>query len=125
MQTANVNTVLAPVAVGAVSLNNHVVMAPLTRTRAKELGVPSELAVEYPAQRVTLISSLQRRRRSHLKARAICAPLVFICRNSWTCGGQIAEALHQRGSKIVLQLLPVGKIAAAIKSGQTASRAPV
>ena len=44
---------LTPVTLGAVSLENRILMAPLTRMRADNEGVPSPLAMEYYAQRAT------------------------------------------------------------------------
>ena len=42
------------VTLGAISLNNRMVMAPLTRSRApKDTGVPQALNVTYYAQRAT------------------------------------------------------------------------
>ncbi|MFX5656504.1 alkene reductase, partial [Acinetobacter baumannii] len=40
-----------PMQLGAVQLQNRIVMAPLTRSRAKAGDVPTELAAEYYAQR--------------------------------------------------------------------------
>ena len=44
---------LTPVTLGSVSLENRVLMAPLTRMRADNEGVPSPLAAEYYAQRAS------------------------------------------------------------------------
>jgi N-ethylmaleimide reductase len=44
---------LTPITLGAVSLENRVLMAPLTRMRADNEGVPSPLAIEYYAQRAS------------------------------------------------------------------------
>ncbi len=40
-----------PTRFGALNLSNRVVMAPLTRTRATEDGVPTDIMVEYYRQR--------------------------------------------------------------------------
>ena len=42
-----------PLDVGALRLDNRIVMAPLTRQRAGEDGVPTELHAEHYAQRAT------------------------------------------------------------------------
>ncbi len=39
---------------GALHLRNRIVMAPLTRTRAGEQGIPNDLLVEHYAQRAGL-----------------------------------------------------------------------
>ena len=43
-----------PVRVGRYSLPNRLVMAPMTRSRAKFDGTPGELAAEYYAQRASV-----------------------------------------------------------------------
>ena len=40
-----------PAVFGALNLSNRVVMAPLTRTRADDAGVPTDTMVEYYRQR--------------------------------------------------------------------------
>ena len=42
-----------PVSLGALELANRVVMAPLTRLRAGEEGIPNDLLVEYYRQRAS------------------------------------------------------------------------
>lgn len=43
----------APTNLGAIELANRIVMAPMTRTRAGEDGVPKAMHAEYYAQRAT------------------------------------------------------------------------
>jgi len=43
-----------PVRVGRHTLSNRLVMAPMTRSRASDDGVPSELAIMYYSQRAAL-----------------------------------------------------------------------
>ena len=40
-----------PLRVGRLTLKNRIVMAPMTRCRAVDINVPSDLVVEYYAQR--------------------------------------------------------------------------
>ena len=44
-----------PVSLGPYRLANRIVMAPLTRSRASEDGVPNSLMAEYYAQRASAI----------------------------------------------------------------------
>ena len=53
-----------PVKLGPLQLPNRIVMAPLTRSRAKEGDVPGELAIEYYAQRASAGQSARRQRGS-------------------------------------------------------------
>ena len=43
----------SPVSLGSIALKNRIVMAPLTRNRAGEGGVPQDLNVTYYAQRAS------------------------------------------------------------------------
>ena len=47
------NDLFSPVQLGSIALKNRIVMAPLTRNRAGENGVPNDLNVTYYAQRAT------------------------------------------------------------------------
>ena len=55
-----------PVRVGRYTLPNRLVMAPMTRSRAKFDGAPGELAAEYYAQRAGVGLIGQRRARGLL-----------------------------------------------------------
>ncbi len=44
----------SPVALGSAELANRLVMAPLTRIRSDERGVPTDAVVEYYRQRASL-----------------------------------------------------------------------
>ncbi len=120
MESTNVDALLSPVTFGALSLKNRVVMAPLTRSRASALGVPSELAAEYYAQRsgagliITEAAQISFEGMGYPRTPGVHTPEQL---ERWR---PIVEAVHQRGSKIVSQLWHVGRIAAAINRGKSA-----
>lgn len=102
---------LSPVAVGAVTLPNRVVMAPLTRSRAGQPGdVPTELNATYYAQRAG--------------AGLIVSEATQISQQgqgyAWTPGlytdaqeagwARVTEAVHAKGGRIAAQLWHVGRI---------------
>ncbi|GGD18173.1 alkene reductase [Franconibacter pulveris 601] len=99
-----------PVKIGALELNNRIVMAPLTRMRAVDERSPGEVTKEYYVQRAS-------------------AGLIFTEATSVTPQGvgypntpgiwsekqveawkEIVEAVHAKGGKIVLQLWHVGRV---------------
>ncbi|MGO4470000.1 alkene reductase, partial [Pseudoduganella sp. RAF53_2] len=100
-----------PITIGALSLKNRVVMAPLTRSRAVGEGrVPNALMAEYYAQRASagLIIS---------EATSVTAQGVGyentpgIWSDEQVAGWKlVTEAVHAKGGKIVLQLWHVGRI---------------
>ena len=101
---------LTPVTLGAVSLENRILMAPLTRMRANNEGVPSPLAIEYYAQRSSagLIIS-EATQISELGKGYPATPGIHSDAqvDVWR---KITDAVHAKGGKIFLQLWHVGRI---------------
>ena len=99
------------VTLGAISLNNRMVMAPLTRSRApKETGVPQELNVTYYTQRATAgLIITEATPISAMGHGYILLPGIYTVEQ--TAGWKkVVDAVHAKGSKIVLQLWHVGRI---------------
>lgn len=101
---------LTPVTLGAVSLENRVFMAPLTRMRADNDGVPSPMAAEYYSQRSSagLIIS-EATQISELGKGYPATPGIYSNTqvDAWC---QVTDAVHAKGGKIFLQLWHVGRI---------------
>ena len=99
------------VTLGAISLKNRMVMAPLTRSRApKETGVPQELNVTYYTQRATAgLIITEATPISAMGHGYILLPGIYT--DEQTAGWKkVVDAVHAKGSKIVLQLWHVGRI---------------
>jgi len=100
-----------PLRVQSWTLPNRLVMAPLTRNRATAGMVPGELAVEYYAQRASagLIVSEGTQPsavgQGYLDTPGIHTPEQVA---GWR---RVADAVHARGGRIVVQLMHVGRIA--------------
>jgi 2,4-dienoyl-CoA reductase-like NADH-dependent reductase (Old Yellow Enzyme family) len=103
-------TLFDPITIGELELNNRIIMAPLTRTRADEGRVPNALMAEYYVQRASagLIIS---------EATAVTPMGVGypdtpgIWSDAQVRGwSNITKAVHANGGKIVLQLWHVGRI---------------
>ena len=56
--SADTSVLFKPIKVGDLTLQTSVVLAPLTRTRASDTHVPSDLAVKYYAQRASYPGTL-------------------------------------------------------------------
>lgn len=95
---------------GSIALKNRIVMAPLTRNRAGEGGVPHALNATYYAQRAS--AGLIVTEATPISAMAHGYPaLPGIYNESQIAGWKmVTDAVHARGGKIVIQLWHVGRI---------------
>jgi 2,4-dienoyl-CoA reductase-like NADH-dependent reductase (Old Yellow Enzyme family) len=100
-----------PIRVGAWELPHRLVMAPLTRNRAEAGMVPGDLAVEYYAQRasaaliVTEGTQPSAVGQGYLNTPGLHTPAQVA---GWR---RVADAVHERGGRIVVQLMHAGRIA--------------
>ena len=103
-------TLFSPAHFGDLALANRVVMAPLTRSRAGAGLVPSPLAAEYYAQRagagliITEATQVSRGAQGYLDTPGIYTP------DQVTGWRAVADAVHAKGGRIVVQLWHVGRI---------------
>ncbi|MDI1362135.1 alkene reductase [Methylotenera sp.] len=100
----------SPVSLGSIALKNRMVMAPLTRNRAGEGGVPQAINVAYYEQRAT--AGLIITEATPISAMAHGYPaLPGIYTDAQVAGWKkVTDAVHAKGGKIVLQLWHVGRI---------------
>lgn len=100
----------SPVTLGAINLKNRMVMAPLTRNRAGEGGVPQPINVTYYEQRAS--AGLIITEATPISAMAHGYPaLPGIYTDAQIAGWKkVTDAVHAKGGKIVLQLWHVGRI---------------
>lgn len=103
---------LAPITIGTVTARNRIFMAPLTRSRAHADGTPSDLQVEYYAQRASAGLIIT-------EATAVSPDGNGAYRNTpgiytdaherqWA---EVAEAVHDRDGLIFMQIWHVGRMA--------------
>lgn len=113
-----------PIRAGALDLANRVVMAPLTRNRARaEDDAPVEIHAEYYAQRAGAGLIISEATQIIPEGKGY-AWTPGIHSDAQIAGWQaVTEAVHAKGGKIVLQLWHVGRISHA--SLQPGNRAPV
>jgi len=104
-------TLFEPVRIGFGDLKNRIVMAPMTRNRASRDGVPSKLTATYYAQRagagliITEGTQPSPAGQGYPRTPGIHTPEQVA---AWRV---ITQAVHDRGGRIVLQLMHVGRIA--------------
>jgi N-ethylmaleimide reductase len=103
-------TLFEPVQIGSLVLANRVFMAPLTRTRADDDGVPSKFAATYYSQRasagliVTEATQISPMAKGYSNTPGIHSPEQV---QGWS---RIVESVHMCGGRIFLQLWHVGRI---------------
>jgi len=104
------SVLLEPVTLGALALPNRVVMAPLTRCRAGDGNVPTDLMVEYYRQRATAgliiseASQIAPEGQGYPHTPGIHSPEQVA---GWR---KVTAAVHDAGGRMVLQLWHVGRV---------------
>jgi N-ethylmaleimide reductase len=98
-----------PVTLGDIELANRVVMAPLTRMRAGASGVPNDLVVEHYAQRAGLGLIVSEATYVRREGQAFVGQPGLVDAEQTAGWARVAEAVHVRGGKIVVQLQHGGR----------------
>jgi len=99
-----------PVHLGPYTLKNRIVMAPLTRSRADDAGVPGELQKTYYAQRagagliVTEATNISAQGKGYIRTPGIWTKEQV---EGWKL---TTKAVHDKGGRIFLQLWHVGRV---------------
>ena len=99
-----------PVRVGRYTLSNRMVMAPMTRSRAGDDGVPSELAITYYSQRasagliITECAYVSPMGKGYVRTPGIGTDAQVA---AWK---KVTEAVHAQGGRIFMQLWHTGRI---------------
>ena len=124
-QTASTIDLFTPVNVGPLALNNRIVMAPLTRSRAGPGNVPTQLNALYYAQRasagliISEATQIAAEGQGYIATPGIHSPQQI---EGWKC---VTKAVHVANGQIVLQLWHVGRIShSSFQPGGAAPLAP-
>lgn len=116
----------SPVQVGTITLSHRVVMAPLTRQRSQQPGdIPGPLMVEYYSQRaseggliISEATTVAITGRGYLGAPGIYSDDQVV---GWK---RVADAVHAKGARMLLQLWHVGRVAHVDMTGGEAPVGP-
>jgi len=104
-------TFFDPLRVGQLELDNRIIMAPMTRSRADDNGVQPAFAAEYYGQRasagliITEATNISPMAKGYVRTPGIYTTEQI---ESWR---SIAQAVHSSGGKIFMQLFHTGRIA--------------
>jgi 2,4-dienoyl-CoA reductase-like NADH-dependent reductase (Old Yellow Enzyme family) len=100
-----------PSTVGRVALANRVVMAPLTRLRAGEAGIPGELLVEHYRQRAGMGLVLTEGTYPVIEGRTWTGQPGIETDEQAAGWARVADAVHAAGGRIAMQIMHGGRIA--------------
>lgn len=104
-------TLFDPIKIGNIELDNRIIMAPMTRSRANDEGIQAPFAAEYYGQRasagliITEATNISAMAKGYVRTPGIFSQEQI---ESWR---PIPEAVHARGGKIFLQIFHTGRIA--------------
>jgi N-ethylmaleimide reductase len=100
----------SPLKMGALTLNNRIAMAPLTRSRAGSAGIPGPMNADYYAQRASAGVIVSEATNISPEGRGYAyTPGVYS--DEQVAGWRlVTDAVHAKGGKILCQLWHVGRI---------------
>jgi N-ethylmaleimide reductase len=106
----SVPNLLTPGRIGGLQTPNRLMMAPMTRSRALAGGVPSELAIEYYAQRASAgVISTEGVAPNAVGLGYARTPAIETAEQiaAWK---KITDAVHAKGGRMFMQFMHVGRI---------------
>jgi N-ethylmaleimide reductase len=104
-------TLFDPLRIGNIELDNRMVMAPLTRSRADDEGVQPEFVATYYSQRasagliITEATNISPMAKGYVRTPGIYTDAQI---ESWR---SVTQSVHSRGGKIFMQVFHTGRIA--------------
>ncbi len=113
-----------PLAAGALELPNRLVMAPMTRLRADENGVPGRLIAEHYAQRASLGLIVSEGVFPSAESKAYAGQPGIVTPEQQEGWRQVAESVHEAGGRIVMQLMNGGRVTSTRVTGTERIVAP-
>jgi N-ethylmaleimide reductase len=99
-----------PFVLGGLQLKNRVVMAPLTRSRSSDAGVPPDFAADYYAQRATAGLIVSEATNISAQARGYALTPGIWTSEQVAAWQRVTRAVHGQGGRMVLQLWHTGRI---------------
>ncbi|PUE56550.1 alkene reductase [Limnohabitans sp. Rim8] len=104
------SALFTPVQVGRYTLANRMVMAPMTRSRADDSGVPSDLTVMYYAQRASAGLIISEGVFPTAMGKGYGRTPGIETDEQVAAWKKVTDAVHARGGRIFMQLMHCGRI---------------
>lgn len=99
-----------PVQLGDLDLANRIVMAPMTRSRAGDGDVPTDLNVEYYRQRATAGLIVTEGTQPSANGKGYCRTPGIHTPAQIAGWRKVTDAVHAEGGKIMLQIMHCGRV---------------
>ena len=112
--------IFSPVSLGALELANRIVMAPMTRDRAGPDDVPSDLMVAYYRQRASAGLIITEGAQPSAAGKGYWRTPGIYSQEQVDGWAKVADAVHQQGGKIVIQLMHCGRVVVPANRGYAA-----
>jgi N-ethylmaleimide reductase len=100
----------SPVTLGAMSLPNRVVMAPLTRVRAGDTGIPNDLIVEHYTQRASTGLIVTEGIYTSFGSQAFVGQPGMVTPEQIAGWRRVTDSVHAAGGLIVAQIMHGGRV---------------
>src|SRR4051812_43057603 len=100
----------SPVTLGDLELANRVVMAPLTRMRSGDSGVPGDLVVQHYAQRAGVGLITTEGTYPNHESQAFVGQPGIVTEEQVAGWRRVADAVHARGGRLVMQVMHGGRV---------------
>ncbi|SDB89605.1 2,4-dienoyl-CoA reductase [Sanguibacter gelidistatuariae] len=114
----------SPLSLGDLHLANRITMAPLTRTRSSDDGVPGDLVVEYYTQRASLGMIVTEGTFPVQEAKAYPGQPGIETEEQIAGWRKVTDSVHAAGGVIVLQLMHSGRVSHPLITGTDRIVAP-
>jgi len=114
----------SPASFGDLHLTNRIVMAPLTRVRSGDAGVPGELVAEHYRQRAGVGLIVTEGTYPVLESKAFMGQPGIVTDEQVAAWKRVAEGVHERGGQIVMQVMHGGRVTHTEVSGADRVVAP-
>ncbi|MGA7205596.1 MAG: alkene reductase [Specibacter sp.] len=100
----------SPVTLGDLELPNRLVMAPLTRSRSGEDGVPGDLVVEYYRQRASMGLLVSEGTYPSFAGQAFVRQPGLVTEAQLAGWKRVTDAVHADGGRIIAQVMHSGRV---------------
>lgn len=105
------STLFDPITLNGLTLQNRIVMAPLTRNRADAMGVPKPFVRDYYAQRASAGLIITEGTQPSFAGQGYCRTPGIHTPEQIATWKRVTDAVHAGGARMFMQLMHCGRIA--------------